>query len=283
MMFRNKEVKLPQPHSIKVLSYAARFRTASETCTVWRTQKEELDSARGRYGPLSWLIRHEPNMPGWQLKPAADLLADASHEFGSDLGPFKAEVSNICKEKNIHAQKATSLVLLPRLYPINIPAELARRLMLWFSDTAPPWDLAASIAQTLAVSQKMKPSITLSFVKVLCNGIPTSFRTHSAPVRRCLFGCVAQDRISHYIFCPVLWNVLFRAIDFSSCLLPANVLALYPPETPWATIFNALLAVHTLVDAVQNLLGPRRNVPLLQIKDSLRRAKILLARANQDI
>ena len=123
---------------------------------------------------------------------------------------------------------------------------------------------------------KMKPAITLSLVKVLCNGIPTWYRTHS-PVRSCLFGCSEQDRLAHYVYCPKIWNFLVSKLHLSACRDPCNFLALFPPETDPQTVYQALVAVHVMTDAIQNLLSARGVDPQSQLKDSLRRTRILLS------
>jgi len=306
MMFRNKNVGLPQPVSIQVLSYAARYRTATDTCKVWVSQKQLLDETRDQHGPIGWLSRSCHSVSGWQLPPAVDLIADAAAEFQRKHGTFREEVNLMCQEGELTTQQATYRTLLPRVFPLNIPKELARRLKLWFPDPLPGDCLSKMIEQSLKASRTMKPTVTLSFVKVLCNGVPTTQRTNT-PTLTCKFGCTSQghcrgnngqkenpksapphlsqdgygngtcqDSLIHYVNCPVVWGFLGSKIHNLNHTDSVSSVALRPLNAHKKALTTALFALHVLVDALQNLMSNRGVNAASQLRDSLRRARMLL-------
>ena len=68
-------------------------------------------------------------------------------------------------------------------------------------------------ARFAVVGALCRPCVTSNFLRLLWNGIPISARLRTVagagPVKSCLLACEhAEDRIEHYLICPVAWRTL---------------------------------------------------------------------------
>ena len=138
ILYKFKEIGLVQPHSLHVLSYAARFRAARHTITVTNANKEELDRARNDVGPVGWLgascrgAKRVLGFKDWSLPPAVDLMFDAQNSFQGAFGDFIATAQEKCRNDNrMKLQKAVSLVLLPKIFPMPLVDEFVRNIYIY--------------------------------------------------------------------------------------------------------------------------------------------------------
>ena len=258
-------------------------------------------------GPIGWVDRSVHSLPGWTLPPAVDLIHDAFNQFPGcsapqpvppssyrkklassfshdvrrtrtslrPLGSFSQEVTDICQsEKRTRPQAATARVLLPRFFPLEPEVQFARRIRLWIN-AALPDDLFVRLTRSLAVLSGFPPSVLLSVYKWWCNAVPTTFRTHS-PLWPCRFGCTDQtDRLTHYLVCPAVWPAVCRLAELSVPVSACLALALPDPLTDTDDIRKAALAIHIIVDTIQNTNSGRYIRPMIYLNEAARRARLL--------
>ena len=127
----------------------------------------------------------------------------------------------------------------------------------------------------------MKPFSMTALMNTWMNGWTTSFRTHYA-LKKCVFGCDAQDRLSHYVECADLWNEIYRRCGFDCEISIFRSLALgragedavaaaaRNTPTPDATCLAIALDTFNNVKAIQNANWR------VQVKDSHRRTNMML-------
>jgi len=92
--------------------------------------------------------------------------------------------------------------------------------------------------------------VRVCWLKAICGAWCTSWRLHTGANYRCVFGCDAEDKFSHYISCPVLWlfpsgHLGLReeslAVEARLCLVEPSLAKL-----------RALAFVHTLYHSVMH-------------------------------
>ena len=223
-LFRGGKIGLPQFSSLKVLSYAARFRTARYTLTtvdenqaLWKAAMDEHASLRMLSGEVL-MLKH------WDAPPLIDNVCEARLGFPhivESLPQLAQTQLNTTTERTparncspawsgkrrISPQAVASKVLLSVLYPVSFAEQFARRLALWCSPLSqtPKETLAECIRCSLGYVSVCPKSVVVSVCKVWCDGVPTNFRMHKEK-RKCIWGCdeMGSDRLLHYICCPKL-------------------------------------------------------------------------------
>ena len=81
LIFRMKAISGPQPMSLQVLSYAARYRAAVTTLTTWRENLDKLNKCRYEDAPMGWLAGTVHSTPWWGTPPIVDYVAEAATGF----------------------------------------------------------------------------------------------------------------------------------------------------------------------------------------------------------
>jgi hypothetical protein len=269
MFFRLGGVGAPNPYSLRVLSYASRFRAAKRTISVWQECKANLDKARDEFGPCAWFAKSAHSNPWWDTPPAADLIAEAAAGFDGKFGKLerkvKSHIQNQSDARRKGVQAATSRIILPMIHNTDITAEVARRIVLWAPDLSNRTSLKKDIAHTLDIAKRMKPSIVLALLRTWFNGWTTSYRAHSNKVS-CIFGCDAEDRLLHYIVCQPLWSTIYEKMKSKGEMSYARSLALEFNDTV-ADVKSLAVAC----DVYHNLKYADGACARAQISDSSRR------------
>jgi hypothetical protein len=287
MYFRFKEIGMPQTSSLKVLSYAARYRAAVRTITVWQENLVRLNQARSENAPCGWFAGNAHSNSWWDTPPAVDYTNEASKAFNNKFGDLGKETRNIMKnDKSLGLQAAASRIIHEKMFVINFSAELTRRLLLWLPELSEVTDIAARISQTIGATKNAKPIFMSSVMLTWLNGWTTSFRTHSAS-KTCIFGCLQQDRLLHYVRCAPLWEEIYHRCGLSNEISLTRSLALdVPVSSPSPRCARGaprpdVLALAVALDTYNNL---KNSLPEIagaswreQVRDSHRRITMMLA------
>ena len=274
LYYKLKEIGAPQPNSIQSLSFAARFRAARKTITVWRERKAELDAIRDDHAPCGWFHhRSIRSNPWWDTWPAMDLIAEAAAGFNGQFGHLDAEITQVMKDgRRLGLQAAAARVITPRLYNDSFAEEAARRLLLWIPELECQSTLLPDIAHSLIAARGCKPFFVVALIRTWFNGWITSYRAHTSK-KTCCFGCNAEDRLLHYVRCEVLWKEIYCLMG-SDCIVSGHSSLALNSGASYEGCPANLFALAVAVDAYHNLKSAGRVRE--QIRDSWRRSRMLL-------
>ena len=82
----------------------------------------------------------------------------------------------------------------------------------------------------LNVFQPCKVLLRVCWLKSIAGAWTTSARMHDGPLWPCIFGCPdAQDAVSHYFLCPVLWQLAREQLGFEEAITIGERLCLQNP------------------------------------------------------
>ena len=82
-----------------------------------------------------------------------------------------------------------------------------------------------------AVLESTKIHTRVCWLKTICGAWTTSHRLHELDRLNCLFGCSEQDTITHYLQCPVLWQLAREVCPLEeSCSLPSRLCLASPSK-----------------------------------------------------
>lgn len=211
MFYRLGDVGAPNPHSLRQLSYASRFRAAKRTISVWRERNGNLDEARDEYGPCAWSAKSAHSNPWWDTPPPLTLSRrppqdqvgyrrEGQRRRDGKIDKLESKVKSYIQEQSDARRKglqaATSRIILPIIHNTDIPTEVVRRIVLWVSDLANRNALEEDIQYTLHAAKSKGPFIVVGPLRTWFNGWTTSYRAHSHKTS-CIFGCDEQDRLLH--------------------------------------------------------------------------------------
>ena len=226
MYFRLKEIGMPQTSSLKVLSYAARYQAAVRTITVWQENLVRLNQARNENAPCGWLAGDVHSNSWWDTPPAVDYINEASKAFDNKFGDLGKETRNIMrKDKTRGLQSAAASCIHKQLFQTDFASEVKRRLLLWMP-CIECHQLEERIRETIEDTRHSKPVFMSAIMMTWLNGWTTSFRAHSHK-RNCIFGCGdANDRLLHYVDCPLLWKAIYKMMDDHGTITPTRTLCI---------------------------------------------------------
>ena len=295
LYYRLQTIGAPQPASIQALSYAARYRAAVKTITVWRQRKVELDAIRDEHAPFGWLHQRAiRSNPWWDTWPVVDLISQAAEGFGGRFGDLAtldkttARVAGVSQAtgklvvphsgaKRLGLQAEAHRIILPRLFSDSFPDEAIRRLLMWFPDLASCPTLVSDVTRTFKTIRKYKPFFVIGLVRTWFNGWITSYRVHTHK-KNCIFGCLAEDRLLHYVECVPMWTQIYNHLGVETTVSSYRALAL-SAGTVGESDPDDMVALGIAVDAYQNLKDFEKPSPLQverQLRDSWRRARMNL-------
>ena len=210
------------------------------------------------------------------------LVAEAYGEFSHGFGPIWDTALEICKHnKRTSLQKATTSLLLPRLFPGDLPQDMVRRIELW-APFQEPDDLLERVNRSIDAVQSFPASFKIALYKVWCNGVPTSKRKGDDDLG-CRFFCPASsDHFRHYCQCQNAALLVqqhdrrMTATDPLADSQPLNVLALCPLASPVEVLHSRICRLYVLVDTLQNLSSNLSSHLLsLQLENSARSCRLL--------
>ena len=95
----------------------------------------------------------------------------------------------------------------------------------------------------------------MTVLKTVANAWTTRSRLHSVEQWSCIFGCECEDRLRHYLQCPVAMSALAAALGLQMPILAPSITDLFPISRPWKkrnflyicclfTIYHSFLAKH---------------------------------------
>ena len=88
------------------------------------------------------------------------------------------------------------------------------------------------LSDLIAVLQEVKIHTRVVWLKTVCGAWTTSHRMHEEHQLPCFYGCVeCNDTLTHYLQCPILWQLAREAIPFEESSSIAHRLALTEPTT----------------------------------------------------
>ena len=232
LIFRMGDIKASQPVSLLTLSFAARYTAATETLTMWRANFDALNNCRCEHAPLDW-------------------LANQVRKVSSRAG----------------IQSAAVQIMTLQLYPIDIAAEAARRIVMWAPALNSLPSLVLDIAAALDATKSYKPFFTLALLQTWFTGWTTSFRAHASKVS-CIFGCDAEDWLLHYVVCQPLWMTIYSERNISCDIPLSRALVLQGDKID---LFN----VAVTCDVYHNFKNQKSTNVLAQVRDSIRRTTML--------
>ena len=100
------------------------------------------------------------------------------------------------------------------------------------------------LEESFWILKSMRKHEAMQVVKTWANAWATSSRYHENPVLPCIFGCPpspgSDDRLSHYIACPIMWSLAQDAIGTE---LPNTSLSRVGVCNPSVHTFNVIAAL----------------------------------------
>ena len=88
------------------------------------------------------------------------------------------------------------------------------------------------LSDLIAVLQEVKIHTRVVWLKTVCGAWTTSHRMHEEHQLPCFYGCVeCNDTLTHYLQCPILWQLAREAIPLEESSSIAHRLALTEPTT----------------------------------------------------
>jgi hypothetical protein len=174
-----------------------------------------------------------------------------------------------------------------KIYPLNGPAEVARRLLLWLPEFSGVADLELRIEHAVRVLGDCKNMTKIAWMKTVFDGWPTAYRKHEA-VRPCLFGCSVSsfkclpcfdrfcsgcrlemqdcncvqvwsdfvsdtDRLKHYVNCPVLWATIRVLKCRRDNGTPLSHMCLHNPTIETCSDLHLALEVYQAIACLPNV------------------------------
>ena len=197
---------------LTALSFAARFRAARVTVPLWPELCSMLEREALEYLPVGRSLTRLWWPAVWDSVPFALVLADAASGFPdvpSVQGALTAALPNLFN---------------PPAPPVALPGGLQAAVTAVVTGALHPEPLAlivrkraSRLVQRPVSEQSVKelftvlkrPHVALCCVKTATNAWATSHRYHEQVRLGCVFGCDgADDSLSHYLSCAVLWNLV---------------------------------------------------------------------------
>jgi len=253
-LYRGKSFGMPQFDSLKVLSWSARFRTATKTLRNVSRNLADWTAAVQADGSLGMTAGLRDRLPHWDSCPLILLVDEARKGFETQFPGLASEVkAGLTKDdrstKRLGPQKLAAQHILPRLYPLSIAEECSRRLALWLPDDHPAkkQNLTTRVSGSIGLMRGLPKMVVINILKIWCNGLVTYYRLHK-PRRPCIL-CKdpeSTDRLSHIIDCEAFWSALAVVRRSNVCRCRMKHLAVNPPQ-------ENLLNLHILADVYQNI------------------------------
>ena len=178
------------------------------------------------------------------------------------------EAIRMCADiSRLRLQGAVAKLLLPVLLPVDLAAQLTRRLLLWLPEAQAEPGLHSAVCSALPVIANMRPMFSIAFIKTVGNGWPVGQR-HGARLHSCPF-CSAEnnDKLNHYIRCDRLWDKVAHAAGIEQLPTVLQRLGLRDRKS------DAFTALHISLDSYQSIVFA--NFPVDEaIAESARRTRL---------
>jgi len=283
LLYRGRDVGIPQLTSLQALSFAARYRAARFTLQTVDENKARWQQACEEYGTLAMLVSPLAFPPHWDSPPLILRVLEAREGFETRFPGLRRAVDKVVLEGRIFRGSASPQsvayhFILNAMFPYDPVEEIVRRILLWTAggeEHRRP--LLDTMPQVLSLLRTYPQTVCISvIVKVFCNGLPTTFRKHSAK-RSCIW-CHETgdtDRLLHLLQCPVFWATASSILPYSFSpslwqnLFIRDYQANINQENNDERVPDLAARVevlHVLVDTYQNMMS----CPDLSICDSLR-------------
>jgi hypothetical protein len=154
----------------------------------------------------------------------------------SELGSYNICIASIRSHSSSRADQSSSKTSFQReardlikskLDGFDAEERMRTRVKRWRL-LDPPAHVARRIVAALGVVGKScRPCVSAACLRVLFNGWPTTarmrFMAGAQTAGRCILGCnEAEDRIEHYLVCPVAWRILAARMPYGLGLADSN-------------------------------------------------------------
>jgi len=230
----------PAVRSATITAFASLARAALDTLDTWKfwhTKMKEVAENHLNFQRI--VVQNKPWPDHWNFDSFASSLFWAASGFAGDRSLEKAfsdAVVDIQARKaanehhKVRAQGVFYKHIMQHKLPPNLSFQILKKAAVISGEAMAFDDIDFEKYQkTLGFCSTFVATCAL---RTVLNGWNTSRRHHDHPIRRCVFGCSAEDAQDHYIECVPLWNAI------STTLLP-----LPAPSTKTARIGISQISV----------------------------------------
>ena len=99
-----------------------------------------------------------------------------------------------------------------------------------FESIRAAFDAVNRLSNCKVVLESTRNHTRVCWLKTICGAWTTSHRLHEEARLTCLFGCPDQDTITHYLQCPVLWQLAREVCPLEECCSLDSRLCLVSPS-----------------------------------------------------
>ena len=142
-----------------------------------------------------------------------------------------------------------------------------------------------SVNELLAAFKASRPHVAMCCLKTVTNAWATSHRYREQVRLGCVFGCVGgDDSLSHYLSCPVLWNLVGVSFPPPDSTSPIDRICLWSPTKLRVVQLFCAYHVYHCIKISERLLVDSSGVPRIRTAAAQagRAAVLLVARGRPD-
>ena len=210
------EIGLRNVVSVDSYCRAAMIRTANNTIKGWKKLYDEIVEAAELSLSVSRVASRQLSTEWWDTPPYVQFLNDAYYGKGSYADTLQASMSARSAARDPENKKSIQAIAHSTINSIRKNDEATymllfrRTVALGFSSQAVI--SRQDVCKAFAVATRARPNDALAWFKTVTNAWCTSSRMHEPITLDCIFGCPGcEDRVSHYLSCPILWALLDEA------------------------------------------------------------------------
>ena len=142
-----------------------------------------------------------------------------------------------------------------------------------------------SVKELLTVLKASRPHVAMCCVKTVTNAWATSHRYHEHVRLGCVFGCGgADDTLSHYLSCPVLWDLVGDSFPPPDSTSPIDRICLRSPTKHRVVQLFCAYHIYHCIKISERLLVDSSDFPRIRsaAAQAGRAAVLLVARGQPD-
>ena len=153
----------------------------------------------------------------WHERGPYQILQNNEHgldKVGINLEAVRRTIDQASREEHLRQFQNVAMNLIKiQIAPYDAEKRTRRKVRRWKLQDPPDHVARRILANTQTIGRRCKPCVTAMFFRTLWNGRPTTASMRHLPgasgVSTCVLGCSrgAEDRIEHYLVCPVAWSM----------------------------------------------------------------------------
>ena len=275
---------------LTALSLAARYRAARVTVPDWPDLCCMLEREALEHLPMGRSLTRLWWPAVWDSVPFALVLADAAAGFpGASCvhGALTTAFPNLFNRPAPPValprglQAAVNAVVTGALHPeplaLVVRKRASRLVQLPVSEQ--------SVKELLTVLKASRPHVAMCCVKTVTNAWATSHRYHEHVRLGCVFGCGgADDTLSHYLSCPVLWDLVGDSFPPPDSTSPIDRICLRSPTKHRVVQLFCAYHIYHCIKISERLLVDSSDFPRIRsaAAQAGRAAVLLVARGQPD-